>query len=316
MNLGHLSEHYGVRWAAPQIIDLPQYFDRERPAGSSRHDIRIFAGSWMPGPSREAGRGASSSPRPTWSIRQPDVAFPHLRRSPLGRLGIGERRSGDVEELRRMMRAGADFVLSLDGRLDAINGTLRSDPPSRTATRTLLRAIDLAKAKASHRRSGARSDQLRLHGYAGLRRARPIVEILGHPATAADRRRQPGVTAASALRGLEIRNVLVVQVSPHAARGRPVCAVSKLGGPMAHAFNRRYRLARPRRRTRSRPKRCAQDSPLDWGVAADRPRSDPARPGATLARKEVGCRVSSAIVTTTTRGEAHIAPLAIADGDN
>lgn len=395
MNLGHLGEHYGVPFerGPDEIIDLPQYFGKgSGPPDLSRHDIRIFAEIVdAPGLSVEKlvekGRELVAKGADVVDIGcQPDVAFLHLEETvaALGRLGIKVSvDSGDVEELRRGARAGADFVLSLDeSNLDAIDGTRCVPillPKPHGDLVSLLRAIDLAKAKGIPHIADPVLDPINfgfmasLERYAALRRARPDVEILmgtGNLTELTDADSQ-GVTAAliGICAELKIRNVLVVQVSPHTRRtveehdaarrlmyrsradqnlpkgygsqllslhdvrpypdtpeqiaegakavkdsnyrietavdglhvynrdghhieADPFALFSKLGveADGAHAFYLGYELAKAEI-ARALGKRYAQDSPLDWGVAADRKAEDltqHAPEGATLkaARKE------------------------------
>jgi dihydropteroate synthase len=395
MNLAHLAEHYGVPFerGPDEIIDLPQYFGKGGgPPDLSKHDIRIFAEIVdAPGLSAEKllekGRELVNKGADVVDIGcQPDVKFPHLEETVAAMKGAGLKvsvDSGDVEELRRGARAGADFVLSLDeSNLDAIAGTAcvpillpkpHGDMPS------LLRAIDACKAKGIAHIADPVLDPINfgftasLERYAELRRLRPDVEILmgtGNLTELTDADSQ-GVTAVliGICAELAIRNVLIVQVSPHTRRtveehdaarrlmyraredgnlpkgydagllslhdlrpfpdtpeqiaaaakeikdanfrieaaadgihiynrdGHHVAAdpfqlFEKLGVEKdgAHAFYLGYELAKAEI-ARALAKRYAQDSPLGWGVAADRKSEDltqHAPEGATLkaARKE------------------------------
>jgi dihydropteroate synthase-like protein len=314
------------------------------------------------------------------------VSFPHLEETVAAMKRAGLKvsvDSGDVDELRRGARAGADFVLSLDeSNLDAIDGTSCVPillPKPHGDLDSLLRAIDLCKAKGIPHIADPVLDPINfgvttsLERYAQLRRARPDVEILmgtGNLTELTDADSQ-GVTAIliGICAELAIRNVLIVQVSPHTRRtveehdaarrlmyraredgnlpkgydagllslhelrpypdtpeqiaadakeikdanyrieaaadgihiynrdGHHVAAdpfqlFDKLGVEKdgAHAFYLGYELAKAEI-ARALAKRYAQDSPLDWGVAADRKAEDltqHAPEGATLkaARKE------------------------------
>jgi dihydropteroate synthase len=395
LNLSHLAEHYGVPFerGPDEIIDLPQYFGKDgQPPDLSKQDIRIFAEIVdAPGLSAEKllekGRELVAKGADIVDIGcQPDVSFPHLEETvaAMKRAGIKVSvDSGDADELRRGARAGADFVLSLDeSNLDAIDGTQCVPillPKPHGDLDSLLRAIDLCKAKGIPHIADPVLDPINfgfttsLERYAQLRRARPDVEILmgtGNLTELTDADSQ-GVTAIliGICAELAIRNVLIVQVSPHTRRtveehdaarrlmyraredgnlpkgydagllslhelrpypdtpeqiaadakeikdanyrieaaadgihiynrdGHHVAAdpfqlFDKLGVEKdgAHAFYLGYELAKAEI-ARALAKRYAQDSPLDWGVAADRKAEDltqHAPEGATLkaARKE------------------------------
>ena len=395
MNLSHLAEHYGVPFerGPDEIIDLPQYFGKDgQPPDLSKQDIRIFAEIVdAPGLSTaqllEKGRELVAKGADIVDIGcQPDVAFPHLEETVAAMKRAGLKvsvDSGDADELRRGARAGADFVLSLDeSNLDAIDGTSCVPillPKPHGDLDSLLRAIDLCKAKGIPHIADPVLDPINfgfmtsLERYAELRRARPDVEILmgtGNLTELTDADSQ-GVTAIliGICAELAIRNVLIVQVSPHTRRtveehdaarrlmyraredgnlpkgydagllslhdlrpypdtpeqvaadakeikdanyrieaaedgihiynrdGHHVAAdpfqlFDKLGVEKdgAHAFYLGYELAKAEI-ARALAKRYAQDSPLDWGVAADRKSEDltqHAPEGATLkaARKE------------------------------
>ena len=395
MNLAHLAEHYGVPFerGPDEIIDLPQYFGKSGgPPDLSKQDVRIFAEIVdAPGFSVEAlvakgseliGKGADVVDIGC----QPDVKFPHLEETVVALKRAGFKvsvDSGDVEELRRGAQAGADYVLSLDeSNLDAIDGTSCVPillPKPHGDLDSLLRAIDACKAKGIPHIADPVLDPINfgfmtsLERYAQLRRARPDVEILmgtGNLTELTDADSQ-GVTAMliGICTELQIRNVLIVQVSPHTRRTveehdaarrlmyraredgnlpkgydagllslhelrpypdtpdqidakakeirdanyrieaatdglhiynregphvaeDPFQLFDKLGVEHdgAHAFYLGYELAKAEI-ARALGKRYAQDTPLDWGVAADRKSEDltqHAPEGATLkaARQE------------------------------
>lgn len=395
MNLAHLAEHYGVPFerGPDEIIDLPQYFGKSGgPPDLSKQDVRIFAEIVdAPGFSVEAlvakgseliGKGADVVDIGC----QPDVKFPHLEETVVALKRAGFKvsvDSGDVEELRRGAQAGADYVLSLDeSNLDAIDGTSCVPillPKPHGDLDSLLRAIDACKAKGIPHIADPVLDPINfgfmtsLERYAQLRRARPDVEILmgtGNLTELTDADSQ-GVTAMliGICTELQIRNVLIVQVSPHTRRTveehdaarrlmyraredgnlpkgydagllslhelrpypdtpdqidakakeirdanyrieaatdglhiynreghhvaeDPFQLFDKLGVEQdgAHAFYLGYELAKAEI-ARALGKRYAQDTPLDWGVAADRKSEDltqHAPEGATLkaARQE------------------------------
>jgi dihydropteroate synthase len=244
MNLGELKEHYGIPFerGPDEIMDLPQFFGKGgKPPDLSNHDLRIFA-EIVDAPTltveQFVGRAKKLNAEGADAIDigcQPDVPFPHLEDTIAALRKEGFKvsvDSGNVDELRRGARAGADFVLSLDETtLDAIDGTkavpvLVSKPHGDLSS--LIRAIDLAKTKGIECLADPVLDPIHfgfmtsLERYAALRRERPDVEILmgtGNLTELTDADSQ-GVTAVliGICSELAIRNVLVVQVSPHTRR--------------------------------------------------------------------------------------------------
>jgi dihydropteroate synthase len=244
MNLTHLKDHYGVPFerGPDEIIDLPQYFGKGgKPPDLSHYDMRIFA-EIVEAPQLSVeelvARAAVLKEKGADIIDigcQPDVPFAHLEEAVRALAKAGHKvsvDSGDVEELRRGARAGADFVLSLDETtLDAIEGTKAVPilvPKPHGDLASLVRAIDAAKAKGLAHIADPILDPIHfgfmtsLEGYAELRRLRPEVEILmgtGNLTELTDADSQ-GVTATllGICSELNIRNVLIVQVSPHTRR--------------------------------------------------------------------------------------------------
>jgi dihydropteroate synthase len=244
MNLGELKEHYGIPFerGPDEIMDLPQFFGKGgKPPDLSNHDLRIFA-EIVDAPTltveQFVGRAKKLNAEGADVIDigcHPDVPFPHLEDTIAALRKEGFKvsvDSGNVDELRRGARAGADFVLSLDETtLDAIDGTkavpvLVSKPHGDLSS--LIRAIDLAKTKGIECLADPVLDPIHfgfmtsLERYAALRRERPDVEILmgtGNLTELTDADSQ-GVTAVliGICSELAIRNVLVVQVSPHTRR--------------------------------------------------------------------------------------------------
>jgi dihydropteroate synthase len=244
IDLESLRSHYGVPFerGPDEIIDLPQYLGKGgRPPDLSRHDMRIFAEIVeAPALSIEAlvarARKHKAAGADVIDIGcQPDVAFPHLEEAVAALKLEGfavSVDSGNIEELSRGARAGADFVLSLDETtLGAIAGTkcvpiLISRPHGDLAS--LIRAIDKARAKGIPHIADPVLDPIHfgfmtsLERYAELRRLKPDVEILmgtGNLTELTDADSQ-GVTAAilGICSELHIRNLLIVQVSPHTRR--------------------------------------------------------------------------------------------------
>jgi len=244
MDLKSLAAHYGVPFerGPDEIADLPQYLGRGgHPPDLSRHDVRIFAESVDASAlSVEAmlARAAEQKAKGADIIDigcMPETRFPHLEEMVAGLVKAGYEvsvDSGDVAELERGAKAGAHYVLSLDEMtLDAVKGTKcvpvlvpkpHGDMPS------LVRAIDLAKKKKIAHLADPILDPVHfgftqsIERYAELRRLRPDVEFLmgtGNLTELTDAD-SLGVTAMllAICSELRIRNVLVVQVSPHTRR--------------------------------------------------------------------------------------------------
>lgn len=244
MNLDSLAEHFGVPFVRgpDELADLPQFLGKGgRPADFSQHDLRIFAETvdataltveaMLSRAAEQVAKGADVIDIGC----QPDTPFPHLEEMVAALVKAGFKvsvDSGNVEELARGAKAGAHYVLSLDETtLDAVAGTqcipvLVPKPHGDLAS--LIRAIDKAKAKGITHLADPILDPVHfgfttsIERYAELRRQRPDVEILMGTGnltelTEAD---SQGVTAMllAICSELAIRNVLIVQVSPHTRR--------------------------------------------------------------------------------------------------
>ena len=244
MDLEHLRSHYGVPFerGPDEIVDLPQYLGKSgRPPDLSRYDMRIFAEIIdAPGLSVDEfmarAQVLKSKGADVIDIGcQPDVKYPHLEETVAALIKAGMKvsvDSGDVEELRRGAKAGADYLLSLDETtLDVVDGTKAVPvlvPKPHGDLPSLVRAIDAARAKGIPHMADPVLDPIHfgfmtsLQRYAELRSLRPDVEILmgtGNLTELTDADSQ-GVTAMllGICSELDIRNVLVVQVSPHTRR--------------------------------------------------------------------------------------------------
>lgn len=245
MNLDRLSASYGISFqrGPDELIDLPQFFGRGgKPPDLSQYDLRIFAEIVeAPGLSIDEmlARAAVYRDQGADVIDigcQPDVEFAHLEdmvralKKAKYKVSVD---SGNPDELQRGARAGADFVLSLDeSNLDLIAGTDCIPvlvPKPHGDLQSLVRAVDRARALGL---KGVMSDPIldpvhfgftaSLERYAEFRRLRPDAEIMmgtGNLTELTDADSQ-GVTALllGICSELEIRNVLVVQVSPHTRR--------------------------------------------------------------------------------------------------
>ena len=244
MDLDSLARHYRVPFerGPDEIVDLPQYLGRGgKPPDLSRHDVRIFA-EIVEAPLFSVDELVARARRHRVAGAdvidigcQPDTPFPHLEQVIAALKAEGLRvsaDSGDVSELARAARAGADYVLSLDETsLDAIAGTGCVPilvPKPHGDLDSLIRAIDAAEARGIPHIADPVLDPIHfgfmasLERYAELRRRRPDVEILmgtGNLTELTDADSQ-GVTALlmGVCSELTIRNVLIVQVSPHTRR--------------------------------------------------------------------------------------------------
>lgn len=244
MNLESLSAHFGVPFerGPDELFDIPQFLGRRgRPPDFSKHDLRIFA-EIVEAPQvplarlLERAREHRAAGADVIDIGcQPEVPFPHLEEAVRLLKSEGFKvsvDSGNVEELTRAARAGADYVLSLDeDSLDAVDGTACVPilvPKPHGDLASLHRAIAKARAKGIRVIADPVLDPLNfgfttsLERYAALRREDPDVEILmgtGNLTELTDADSQ-GVTAllVGICTELRIGNVLIVQVSPHTRR--------------------------------------------------------------------------------------------------
>ncbi len=244
MDLDSLKAHYGVPFerGPDELADLPIYLGRDgKPPDLSKHDLRIFA-EIVEAPTLSVDELVARALRHRAAGAdvidigcQPDVPFPHLEEAIQAFKKAGLRvsaDSGNVAELERAAKAGADFVLSLDeSSLDAVAGTACVPilvPKPHGDLKSLLRAIDKAKAMGIAHIADPILDPIHfgfttsISRYAELRRLRPDVEILmgtGNLTELTDADSQ-GVTATllGICSELHIQNVLIVQVSPHTRR--------------------------------------------------------------------------------------------------
>jgi dihydropteroate synthase-like protein len=243
-DLARLSAEFSVPFerGPEELKDLPTYFGKggHRP-DLSRHDVRIFAEIV-----EASALTVDSILRRAAEMRQagadvidlgclPDTPFPHLedavRELEAAGLPVSVD-SGDVDELERGGRAGAHFLLSLtETTLDVAAETGASPvlvPASHGDLASLLRAAEAAEKRGIPAMLDPVLDPIHfgfmasLARYAEVRRRLPRAEILmgtGNLTELTDAD-SGGVTAA--LMGicseLSIRNVLVVQVSPHTRR--------------------------------------------------------------------------------------------------
>jgi dihydropteroate synthase-like protein len=225
-----------------ELKDLPAYFGKEgRARDPSRHDMRMFA-EIVDAPTlpvdailarARALRAAGADVVDLGCL--PDVPFPHLEDAVRALRAAGLTVSVDsanVEELRRGARAGAQFLLSLtETTLDLAAETGATPvliPASHGDLASLLRAAETAGKRGIATILDPVLDPIHLgfmaslERYAELRRQLPKAEILmgtGNLTELTDAD-SGGVTAAllGICSELHIRNLLVVQVSPHTRR--------------------------------------------------------------------------------------------------
>ena len=242
-DLERLAATFGVAFerGPEELKDLPAYFGKERGLDLSRYDMRIFAeivdASALTVDAilahAQAMRHAGADVIDLGCL--PDTPFPHLEDAVRELAAAGFAVSVDSaasEELRRGGRAGASFLLSLtEATLDIAAETgatpiLIPNPHGELAS--LVRAAEAAERRGIAAILDSILDPIHfgfmdsLARYAELRRLLPDAEILmgtGNLTELTDAD-SGGITAAllGACSELAIRNVLVVQVSPHTRR--------------------------------------------------------------------------------------------------
>jgi len=243
-DLERLSAHYGVPVVRgpDEVRDIPVFFGRARKASDmSKYDINIFAeiiDATAMSIEEILERAEDYSHKGADVIDLgclPDTPFPHLEDTVRALKKYGYKvsvDSADPDELLRGGKAGADYLLSLDeSRLhiaDAVASVPILIPETHGDMDSLYRAMAVLDAKGLPYLADPVLDPINfgfmgsLERYARLRRERPDIDILlgtGNltELTEAD---TTGITAAliGIASELEIKNVLVVQVSPHTRR--------------------------------------------------------------------------------------------------
>jgi dihydropteroate synthase-like protein len=243
-DLKNLNAEFGVEFirGPDELKDLPSYFGkRARNADLSRHDMRIFAeivdasALTIDGIVERATsmRAAGADVIDVGCL--PDTPFPHLEDSVRALRDNNHAVSVDsanTEELRRGAKAGAQYLLSLTEEtlpLAVETGTTPIlIPAAHGELSSLLRAAEAAEKHGIRAILDPILDPIHfgfinsLGRYAELRRQLPTAEILmgtGNLTELTDAD-SDGVTAAllGICSELHIRNLLVVQVSPHTRR--------------------------------------------------------------------------------------------------
>jgi len=243
-DLDRLSAGFGIPFerGPDELKDLPAYFGKGgRDLDLSRYDIRIFAeivdasalGVEAILNRARAMRAAGADVIDLGSL--PDTPFPHLRdavhalRTENFVVSVD---SADRDELRRGGMAGAQFLLSLDETsLDIAVETGAIPvlvPASHGDLDSLLRAAQSADKRGVKAILDPILDPIHfgfvdsLARYAELRRRLPEAEILMGTGNLTELTDADSGGMTAALLGicseLTIRNVLVVQVSPHTRR--------------------------------------------------------------------------------------------------
>ena len=244
VDLARLTETFGVPFerGPDELKDLPAYFGRRgRPVDLSRHDMRIFAeivdASAMTVDQiveRAAAMRAAGADVIDIGCR-PDTPFPHLEDAVRalrdgGFLVSVDSAAGD--ELRRGGMAGANFLLSLtENTLDIANDTGAMPiliPASHGDLASLVRAAETAAMLGIPAILDPVVDPVHfgfmdsLVRYSDLRRAMPEAEILMGTGNLTELTDADSAGVTATLLGicseLAIRNLLVVQVSPHTRR--------------------------------------------------------------------------------------------------
>src|SRR5215467_1069494 len=243
-DLARLSSELGVAFdrGPDELKDLPAWFGKRGHAlDLSRHDMRIFAeivdASAL---STEAilarARAMIAAGADVIDLGcLPDTPFPHLEEAvqELDRNGIRVSvDSADRQELLRGGRAGASYLLSLTERtLDVATETGAQTvliPEPHGDLSSLLRAAEAADKRGIAAILDPILDPIHfgfmasLTRYAELRRQLPQAEILMGTGNLTELTDADSVGTTAVLLGvcseLSIRNLLVVQVSPHTRR--------------------------------------------------------------------------------------------------
>lgn len=243
-DLDALSAEYGVSFqrGPDDLKDLPEFFGRKAgPPDLSRYDARIFA-EIVEAPTLDVAgilARAAAYRRAGADVIDlgclPDTPFPHLEEAVSALLGEGcevSIDSGDTDELLRGAKAGARYMLSLTedtlSLLDETDAVPILIPAKHGDLGSLVRAMDALDAKGRPYLADPILDPIHfgftdaLLRYAELRRLRPQAEILmgiGNLTELTDADTS-GITAVlmGIVSELDIRSVLVVQVSQHCRR--------------------------------------------------------------------------------------------------
>ena len=243
-DLDRLSEHYGVPVVRgpDEVRDIPTFFGRARKASDmTQYDIQIFGeiidATAMP-IEEILARAEDYSFKGADVIDLgclPDTPFPHLEDTVQAlkqhdyKVSID---SADPDELLRGGKAGADYLLSLNESTLHIADQVASIPvlipKDHGDMDSLYRAMDALDAKGKPYLADPVLDPINfgfmasLERYARLRRERPEAEILLGTGNLTELTDADTTGTTAMLIGiaaeLDIKNVLVVQVSAHTRR--------------------------------------------------------------------------------------------------
>jgi dihydropteroate synthase-like protein len=243
-NLAHLKDHLGVPVARgpDELSDLPVYLGRGgQPKDLSGFSIRIFAeivdASELPVTALLA-RAAAMRKSGADVIDVgclPDTPFPHLEACVYALKSAGHLvsvDSADQQELARGVKAGADFLLSLDeATLDIAEGTGATPilvPAPHGDLDSLVRAANDAERRGISFIVDPILDPIHfgfsesVTRYVETRRRLPRAEIMMGTGNLTELTEADSCGVTVVLAGLcselAIRNVLTVQVSPHTRR--------------------------------------------------------------------------------------------------
>jgi len=243
-DLNRLTECFGVPFlrGPDELKDIPVYFGRVRKASDmTKYDIQIFAeivdasALSIEAIIARAGNYVSKGANVIDLGCLPDTPFPQLEEAVQALKAKGYQvsvDSADPEELLRGGRAGADFLLSLNEDTlpiaDKVTSTPVLIPKDHGDLASLYRATDALDAHGRAYLADPVLDPINfgflesLERYAQVRRDRPNAEMLlgtGNLTELTDAD-TTGITAVllGIASELHIRNVLVVQVSPHTRR--------------------------------------------------------------------------------------------------
>jgi dihydropteroate synthase-like protein len=243
-DLDRLSERFGVPFlrGPDELKDIPGYFGRARKASDmTKYDIKIFAeivdasALTIEAILTRAGDYVSKGANVIDLGCLPDTPFPHLEDA-VQTLKAKDYQvsvdSADPQELLRGGSAGADFLLSLNEDTlhvaDQVASTAVLIPKDHGDLASLYRAMDALDAKGRAYLADPVLDPINfgfmesLERYARVRRDRPNAEMLlgtGNLTELTDAD-TTGITAVllGIASELQVRNVLLVQVSPHTRR--------------------------------------------------------------------------------------------------
>jgi len=243
-DLDRLRDRFGVPFlrGPDELKDIPIYFGRARKASDmTKYDIQIFAeivdASALPVEAivKRAEDYVQKGANVIDLGCLPDTPFPHLEEAIRALKEQGNKTSvdsADPDELLRGGKAGADFLLSLNEETLHIADKVASIPvlipKDHGDMASLYRAMDALDKKGRKYLVDPVLDPINfgfmtsLERYAELRRERPDAEILmgtGNLTELTDAD-TTGITAVllGIASELQIKNVLVVQVSPHTRR--------------------------------------------------------------------------------------------------